>query len=128
MWYHFVALGSVVLYCQVLRLHNHVHNFSLNQAILKEFLKRILQIKSVCNVLMTKKVNILMMLFCVLNSTKRRDCYMICVGDFMDMLTSPEGRRLSSGLVIGCTVDTSSGELTYYINGREIGVRYQVRS
>ncbi|XP_072031407.1 LOW QUALITY PROTEIN: ryanodine receptor 2-like [Amphiura filiformis] len=62
----------------------------------------------------------------VQDSTKRRDCFMICVGDFMDMLTSPEGRRLSSGLVIGCTVDTSSGDLTYTVNGREIGVRYQV--
>ena len=52
---------------------------------------------------------------------------MICVGDFMDMLTSAEGRRLSSGLVIGCIVDTSLGDLSFTINGREIGVRYQVQ-
>ncbi len=56
----------------------------------------------------------------VQESTKHRDCFMICVGDFLDMLSSPEGRRVTTGLVVSCVVDIANGELTFSINNREI--------
>ncbi|XP_078000970.1 ryanodine receptor 2-like [Glandiceps talaboti] len=58
------------------------------------------------------------------DSLKRRDCFMICVGDYMELLMTQDGRRLSSGLVIGCLVDVSSGEITFTMNGKDIPLRY----
>ncbi|XP_033625850.1 ryanodine receptor 2-like [Asterias rubens] len=60
-------------------------------------------------------------------SSKHRDCFMICVGDFLDMLSSPEGRRVTTGLVVSCVVDVANGDLTFSINNREIHTRYQVQ-
>ncbi|XP_041469245.1 ryanodine receptor 2-like isoform X1 [Lytechinus variegatus] len=59
-------------------------------------------------------------------TSKRRDCFTVCVGDHMDLLITPEGRRISSGLVVGCIVDASNGELNFTINGRDISTKYQV--
>eukprot|EP00057_Strongylocentrotus_purpuratus_P017396 XP_011671870.1 PREDICTED: ATP-dependent RNA helicase SUPV3L1, mitochondrial [Strongylocentrotus purpuratus] len=62
----------------------------------------------------------------VQESSKRRDCFTVCVGDHMDLLITPEGRRISSGLVVGCVVDACNGELYFTINGRDISTKYQV--
>ncbi|KAJ8044966.1 Ryanodine receptor 2 [Holothuria leucospilota] len=57
---------------------------------------------------------------------KRCDSYVVRVGDHLEILTSPGGRRHTGGIVVGCVVDSSNGELTYYINSKEIPVKYKV--
>ncbi|XP_070577063.1 ryanodine receptor 2-like isoform X7 [Ptychodera flava] len=61
----------------------------------------------------------------VQESLKRRDCFMICVGDYMDLLMTQDGRRLSSALVIGCIIDVSCGEISFTMNGKDIPTKYQ---
>lgn len=51
---------------------------------------------------------------------------MIRVGEHLEVLTSPGGRRHTGGIVVGCVVDSSNGELSYYINSKEISVKHKV--
>ncbi|XP_066527985.1 ryanodine receptor 2 [Hoplias malabaricus] len=58
----------------------------------------------------------------VLESVKRSCCYMVCAAESSSLSHS----RSSSGLEIGCLVDTATGLLTFTVNGKEMGTYYQV--
>ncbi|XP_062863941.1 ryanodine receptor 2 [Trichomycterus rosablanca] len=58
----------------------------------------------------------------VVESDKRSCCYMVCAAEG----TGLSHGRSSSGLEIGCLVDTATGFLTYTANGKEMGTFYQV--
>ncbi|XP_071962240.1 ryanodine receptor 2-like isoform X3 [Antedon mediterranea] len=64
----------------------------------------------------------------VQESVKRRDCYMIVVGNFLDLAGSTDNRRMATGVTVRCAIDVSSGELSFTVNGRDIGCKYQVES
>ncbi|XP_072545007.1 ryanodine receptor 2 [Salminus brasiliensis] len=58
----------------------------------------------------------------VLESVKRSCCYMVCAAEGSSLSHS----RSSSGLEIGCLVDTATGLLTFTANGKEMGTFFQV--
>ncbi|XP_059376123.1 ryanodine receptor 2 [Carassius carassius] len=55
-------------------------------------------------------------------SVKRSSCYMVCAAEGSSLSHS----RNSSGLEIGCLVDTATGLLTFTANGKELATCYQV--
>ncbi|XP_052009298.1 ryanodine receptor 2 [Xyrauchen texanus] len=55
-------------------------------------------------------------------SVKRSSCYMVCAAEGSNLSQS----RNSSGLEIGCLVDTATGVLTFTANGKELGTYHQV--
>ncbi|XP_050989248.1 ryanodine receptor 2 [Labeo rohita] len=55
-------------------------------------------------------------------SVKRSSCYMVCAAEGSSLSHS----RSSSGLEIGCLVDTATGLLTFTANGKELATYYQV--
>ncbi|KAM8837244.1 ryanodine receptor 2 isoform 8-T9 [Spinachia spinachia] len=54
-------------------------------------------------------------------SIKRSNCYMVWAGE-----SSSPGQGRSSGLEIGCLLDTTNGLLTFTANGKELSTYYQV--
>uniref|UniRef100_A0A671MXC6 Ryanodine receptor 2-like n=1 Tax=Sinocyclocheilus anshuiensis TaxID=1608454 RepID=A0A671MXC6_9TELE len=58
----------------------------------------------------------------VQKSVKRSSCYMVCAAEGSSLSHS----RNSSGLEIGCLVDTATGLLTFTANGKELATYYQV--
>ncbi|XP_014664675.1 PREDICTED: ryanodine receptor-like [Priapulus caudatus] len=55
----------------------------------------------------------------------RQNCYMVNA-KAMQMEAQASGRKVSQGLVIGCYVDTTSGMLTFSVNGTKVDTKYQV--
>ncbi len=55
-------------------------------------------------------------------SVKRSSCYMVCASEGSSLSHS----RNSSGLEIGCLVDTATGLLTFTANGKALATYYQV--
>ena len=57
----------------------------------------------------------------ILESASRRDAYMFCANDLLGNATETESaaRRVVNGLLIGCLCDISTGQLTFYVNGKE---------
>ncbi|CAF1381800.1 unnamed protein product, partial [Adineta ricciae] len=64
----------------------------------------------------------------IVESTQRQDAYMFSANDLLDNMIDKENiaRRVSSGLLIGCLCDTSTGQLTFYVNGKESSQKLQV--
>ncbi|XP_041802824.1 ryanodine receptor 2-like [Chelmon rostratus] len=60
----------------------------------------------------------------VQESVKRCNCYMVCAGEATGLSQS----RRSSGLEIGCLIDTTTGLLTFTSSGVEMGTFYQVEA
>ncbi|KAM3606327.1 uncharacterized protein V6R79_014397 [Siganus canaliculatus] len=60
----------------------------------------------------------------VQESVKRSNCYMVCAGEATGLSQS----RRSSGLEIGCLIDTSTGLLTFTSSGVEMATFYQVEA
>ncbi|KAM7408499.1 hypothetical protein PAMA_002295 [Pampus argenteus] len=60
----------------------------------------------------------------VQESTKRCNCYMLCAGEATGLSQS----RRSTGLEIGCLIDTSTGLLTFTSSGVEMSTFYQVEA
>ena len=64
-------------------------------------------------------------------SVSRKDCYMMCAGDlqqrYSDSGQDMSSKRASPGLVIGCNIDTSTGMVSFYVNGKEVANKFQVR-
>uniref|UniRef100_A0AAR2IQQ6 Ryanodine receptor 2b (cardiac) n=1 Tax=Pygocentrus nattereri TaxID=42514 RepID=A0AAR2IQQ6_PYGNA len=58
----------------------------------------------------------------VLQSVKCSCCYMVCAAEGSSLSHS----RSSSGLEIGCLVDTATGLLTFTANGKEMGTYFRV--
>lgn len=56
------------------------------------------------------------------HSVKRCVCYMVCAGEATGLSQS----RRSSGLEIGCLIDTDTGLLTFTSNGVEMSAFFQV--
>lgn len=54
---------------------------------------------------------------------KRSNCYVVCAGEATGLSQS----RRSSGLEIGCLIDTATGLLTFTSSGVEMATFYQVR-
>uniref|UniRef100_A0A3P9I4J1 Ryanodine receptor 2b (cardiac) n=1 Tax=Oryzias latipes TaxID=8090 RepID=A0A3P9I4J1_ORYLA len=60
----------------------------------------------------------------VQESVKRSSCYMVCAGEATGLSQS----RRSTGLEIGCLIDSSTGLLTFTSNGVEMSTFYQVEA
>ncbi|XP_068597641.1 ryanodine receptor 2-like [Brachionichthys hirsutus] len=60
----------------------------------------------------------------VRESVKRSSCYMVCAGEATGLSRS----RRSSGLEIGCLIDTTTGLLTFTSSGMELATFYQVEA
>ena len=55
-------------------------------------------------------------------SVKRCSCFMVCAGEATGLGQS----RRSTGLEIGCLIDTASGLLTFTSSGMDLTTFYQV--
>jgi hypothetical protein len=57
----------------------------------------------------------------ILESVIRQDAYMFCASDLLENMSDSEtvARRVVNGLLIGCLCDVSTGQLTFYVNGKE---------
>ena len=58
---------------------------------------------------------------------------MVCAGDLQQRYGSStqdisSSKRASPGLLIGCTIDASSGTLSFSVNGKEVANKFQVWS
>ncbi|UJR09568.1 hypothetical protein I4U23_013803 [Adineta vaga] len=64
----------------------------------------------------------------IVDSIQRQDAYMFCAQDLLDNMADKENiaRRVTNGLLIGCLCDVSTGQLTFYINGKESPQKLQV--
>lgn len=64
----------------------------------------------------------------IVNSIQRRDAYMFCASDLLENISDKENvaRRVANGLLIGCVCDISTGQLTFYVNGKESTQKLQV--
>lgn len=63
------------------------------------------------------------MIFSVLFSIKRSNCYMVWGGEF----SSAQQTRVSQeDFIIGCLIDLDTGLMTFTANGKEINTFYQV--
>ena len=63
-------------------------------------------------------------------SVGRKNCYMVCAGDLQQRYGSSSqdisSKRASPGLLIGCTIDASTGVLSFSVNGKEVANKFQV--
>ncbi|CAF3538671.1 unnamed protein product [Rotaria sordida] len=64
----------------------------------------------------------------ILESVIRQDAYMFCASDLLENMPDHEAvaRRVVNGLLIGCLCDVSTGQLTFYINGKESAQKLEV--
>ena len=66
-------------------------------------------------------------MFC---SVSRKNCYMVSAGDlqqrYAGLSQERSGKRASPGLVVGRFIDTSTGLLSFTVNGKEVANKYQV--
>lgn len=66
-------------------------------------------------------------MFC---SVSRKNCYMVSAGDlqqrYAGLSQESSGKRASPGFVVGCFIDTSTGLLSFTVNGKEVANKYQV--
>jgi hypothetical protein len=65
----------------------------------------------------------------IIENIRKQDAYMFCAGDLLDNIIDKENvaRRVVNGLLIGCLCDVSTGQLTFYVNGKESTQKLQVR-
>jgi len=63
-------------------------------------------------------------------SVSRKNCYLVSAGDLHNRYSHLEdtSKRMTPGLLIGCHVDTSTGLLSFTVNGREAANKFQVCS
>ena len=63
-------------------------------------------------------------------SVSRKNCYLVSAGDLHNRYSHLEdtSKRMTPGLLIGCHVDTSTGLLSFTVNGREAANKFQVSS
>ncbi|XP_055878934.1 ryanodine receptor 2-like isoform X5 [Biomphalaria glabrata] len=63
-------------------------------------------------------------------SVSRKNCYIMSAGDlqqrYADSTQEIASKRSSPGLVIGCFIDTSTGVLSFTVNGKEVANKFQV--
>ncbi len=66
----------------------------------------------------------------VFPSVSRKNCYMVSAGDLQNRYSQREesGKRMTPGLLIGCHLDTSTGLLSFTVNGQEVANKFQVRT
>ncbi|CAF4506903.1 unnamed protein product, partial [Rotaria sp. Silwood2] len=64
----------------------------------------------------------------IVESIRRQDAYMFCAADLLDNIIDKENvtRHVVNGLLIGCLCDVSTGQLTFYVNGKESTQKFQV--
>ncbi len=64
----------------------------------------------------------------ILESVIRQDAYMFCASDLLENMPDKEtvARRVVNGLLIGCLCDASTGQLTFYVNGKESAQKLEV--
>jgi hypothetical protein len=64
----------------------------------------------------------------ILESVIRQDAYMFCASDLLENMPDKEtvARRVVNGLLIGCLCDISTGQLTFYVNGKESAQKLKV--
>ena len=61
-------------------------------------------------------------------SVSRKNCYIVSAGDLQNRYSHPEeaGKRTTPGLLIGCHCDTSTGAVSFTVNGQEVANKFQV--
>ncbi|KAL3874970.1 hypothetical protein ACJMK2_037916, partial [Sinanodonta woodiana] len=63
-------------------------------------------------------------------SVSRKNCYMVSAGDLQQRYGGTgqdvSSKRTSPGLVIGCSIDVSTGMLSFSVNGKEVANKFQV--
>ena len=61
-------------------------------------------------------------------SVSRKNCYVVSAGDLQNRYGHHEdqSKRMTPGLLIGCHVDTSTGILSFTVNGKEVANKFQV--
>jgi len=71
---------------------------------------------------------ILVCCVCCVDSISRKNCYIVSAGDLQNRYSCQEesGKRMTPGLLIGCHVDTSTGLLSFTVNGQEAANKFQV--
>ncbi len=64
----------------------------------------------------------------ILESVIRQDAYMFSASDLLENMPDKEtvARRVVNGLLIGCLCDVSTGQLTFYVNGKESAQKLEV--
>ncbi|CAF4491753.1 unnamed protein product, partial [Rotaria sp. Silwood2] len=57
----------------------------------------------------------------IVESITRQDAYMFCAADLLDNIIDKEKvtRHIVNALLIGCLCDVSTGQFTFYVNGKE---------
>lgn len=66
----------------------------------------------------------------IVESVSRQDAYMFCANDLLESMPDAESvaRRVVNGLLIGCLCDISTGQLSFFVNGREAPQKLQVKT
>ena len=61
-------------------------------------------------------------------SISRKNCYIVSAGDLQNRYSAQEesGKRMTPGLLIGCHIDTSTGLVSFTVNGQEAANKFQV--
>ncbi|CAF0745111.1 unnamed protein product, partial [Didymodactylos carnosus] len=64
----------------------------------------------------------------ILESVTHSDSYMFSAWELLETMPDTEAvaRRVTNGLLIGCVCDVSTGQLTFYVNGKESAQKLQV--
>ena len=65
----------------------------------------------------------------ILENVIRQDAYMFCASDLLENMSDKEAvsRRVVNGLLIGCLCDVSTGQLSFYVNGKESAQKLEVQ-
>ena len=58
----------------------------------------------------------------------RKNCYIVSAGDLQNRYGQNEAdaKLTTPGLLIGCFVDTSTGVMSFTVNGKEVANKFQV--
>ncbi len=63
-----------------------------------------------------------------ISSVEYKSCYVMNAQDLLQAVADQSTNTKVSGLMIGCLVDTSTGELCFLASGKDTGYRFRVRS
>ncbi|CAK5073642.1 unnamed protein product [Meloidogyne enterolobii] len=58
-------------------------------------------------------------------SIEYRNCYMLNAAELLSTVADPSNTKVS-GLLIGCLIDTAIGELAFYAQGQDTGMRFKL--
>ncbi len=61
-------------------------------------------------------------------SVSRKNCYMVSAGALQQAHGGQDdsGKRMAPGLLIGCHIDTSTGVMSFTVNGKDVANKFRV--